>query len=148
MTSKVRYPKRVTVYVTTELLHKLTQLRDQRGAKESIPDVVRDAIRVYVDEQEQIIGSRRHFQKALREDIQTLAQQIEALHAETFQHQVFSVIMTANGLAALLSQQTGKAVTCETVLRAAAAPGINLAEQVAGLMQRIQNRVNGEGAGQ
>ncbi len=147
MKSKVRYPKRLTVYVTQELLHKLEQLRDQRSPKDTIPDVVREALRAYVDEQEQIIGSRRHFQKVLREDIRALYQdlqaQMETFHNEAFRNQVFSVILTANGIAAMLTRQTGQAVSCETVLRAAAAPGVNLAEQVANLMIRVQNRVLG-----
>lgn len=75
MPTHTKYPKRLNVYVTAEMQRKLTQIRDQRGPQVTVPDVVREAIRLYVDDQEQIIGSRRHFQKTLREEIE-LAQRV------------------------------------------------------------------------
>ena len=70
MPDQKKYPKRLNVYVTAEMQRKLVQIRDQRGPQASLPEVVREAIRLYIDDQEQVIGSRRHFQKTLREEVQ------------------------------------------------------------------------------
>ncbi len=64
-----RFEARLNVYVSSELQRKLEQIRDQRGPKVTVPDLVREAIRLYIDNEEEIIGSRRHFQRGLRETI-------------------------------------------------------------------------------
>jgi hypothetical protein len=66
-----RYPKRLNIYITAEMQRKLIQVRDGRGPQATVPEVVREALRVFLDDQEQVIGSRRHFQKTLREEIET-----------------------------------------------------------------------------
>jgi Arc/MetJ-type ribon-helix-helix transcriptional regulator len=64
-----RFEARLNVYVSAEMQRKLEQLRDQRGPQTTVPDVVREAIRLYIDNEEEIIGSRRHFQRSLREHL-------------------------------------------------------------------------------
>ncbi len=64
-----RFDARLNVYVSLEIQRKLEQLRDQRGPQTTVPDLVREAIRLYIDNEEEIIGSRRHFQRGLRETI-------------------------------------------------------------------------------
>ena len=70
MTDRKRFTKRINVYVTVEMQSKLEQISDQRGAQMTVPDVVREAVRLYLDDQEQVIGSRRHFQKTLRDEME------------------------------------------------------------------------------
>lgn len=67
MADKKKYDYRLNVYVTAELQRKLEQVRDQRGPKVTVPDIVREALRQYLDYEEDVIGSRRHFQRNLRE---------------------------------------------------------------------------------
>jgi len=69
MSEPKRFEARLNVYVTAAMQHKLEQLRDQRGPQVTVPDLVREAIRQYLDNEEEIIGSRRHFQRGLRETI-------------------------------------------------------------------------------
>src|SRR5260370_30575232 len=57
----------LSFYVTEELHNKLELLRQKRGKRATISDVSRDALRNYVDQQENIIGSRAHFNKTVRE---------------------------------------------------------------------------------
>lgn len=76
MSDQKKYDYRLNVYVTHELQHKLEQIRDQRGPKVTVPDIVREALRQYVDQEEDIIGSRRHFQRHLREVIESAKQEL------------------------------------------------------------------------
>lgn len=65
-----RFDARLNIYVSAEVQRKLEQLRDQRGPRATIPDLVREAIRQYIDNAEDIIGSRRHFQRSLRDTVE------------------------------------------------------------------------------
>ena len=69
MVEHKRFESRLNVYISAELQRKLEQIRDQRGPKVTVPDIAREAIRMYIDNEEEIIGSRRHFQRGLRETI-------------------------------------------------------------------------------
>ena len=76
MVEHKRFESRLNVYISAELQRKLEQIRDQRGPKVTVPDIVREAIRLYIDNEEEIIGSRRHFQRGLRENIDTVKDEI------------------------------------------------------------------------
>ena len=69
MVEHKRFDARLNIYVSAELQHKLEQIRDQRGPKVTVPDIVREAVRMYIDNEEEVIGSRRHFQRNLRDSI-------------------------------------------------------------------------------
>ena len=56
------FPKRLTVQVTEAMDDRLEQVA--RGRDEAKAEVVRAALRAFLDEQEDLIGSRRHFTKA------------------------------------------------------------------------------------
>ena len=56
------YPKRLTVQVTEAMEDRLEQVA--RGRDEAKAEVVRTALRAFLDEQEDVIGSRKHFTKA------------------------------------------------------------------------------------
>ena len=66
---------RCTVFISAELNQRLAQLQKPH-AKHRITraDLIRDAIRRYLDEQSDLIGSRRHFQKSFQERIDRLEQ--------------------------------------------------------------------------
>ena len=56
------FPKRLTVQVTEAMDDRLEQVA--RGRDEAKAEVVRAALRTFLDEQEDVIGSRKHFTKA------------------------------------------------------------------------------------
>ncbi|MCK6578389.1 MAG: ribbon-helix-helix domain-containing protein [Anaerolineae bacterium] len=56
------FPKRLTVQVTEAMDDRLEQVA--RGRDEAKAEVVRAALRAFLDEQEDVIGSRKHFTKA------------------------------------------------------------------------------------
>jgi Arc/MetJ-type ribon-helix-helix transcriptional regulator len=76
MVERKRFEARLNVYVSAELQRKLEQVRDQRGPRVTVPDLVREAIRQYLDNEEEIIGSRRHFQRGLRETIDAAKEEL------------------------------------------------------------------------
>ncbi len=143
MTSPKRFSKRLNIYVTAEMLRKLEQIRDQRGPQETVPDVVRNAIRLFIDDQEQIIGSRRHFQKMLREDLTEvethLLERIGDAQIEILWGQIYGLVAALHALAALVSRVAGQQVTFETLLRQAVTPTTQHWARVFKLMQYVRN---------
>jgi Arc/MetJ-type ribon-helix-helix transcriptional regulator len=60
--NRLEYPRRLSVQVTEAMDDRLEQVA--RGRDEAKAEVVRAALRVFLDEQEDLIGSRKHFTKA------------------------------------------------------------------------------------
>ncbi|MAU11779.1 MAG: hypothetical protein CL607_18280 [Anaerolineaceae bacterium] len=58
--------------MTQEMRDRLTLLVSKYPRDMTEADLIREAIRRYLDEQEDLIGSRRHFQKSLRERVDSL----------------------------------------------------------------------------
>lgn len=58
--------------MTPNMRDRLTQLVSKQPRDVTEADLIREAIRQYLDEQEDLIGSRRHFQKSLRERVDSL----------------------------------------------------------------------------
>src|SRR4051794_10931348 len=63
---KTKYPVRHTVNITEDMDVRLQLILSKQGRDTSLNDVFRTAIRQYLDDQEDIIGSRRHFSKSLQ----------------------------------------------------------------------------------
>ncbi len=61
-----------TVYLTKEMCAQLDQLALRRGEGCKTNDLVREALRAYLDDQVAILGSRRHFQKTFQARIDEL----------------------------------------------------------------------------
>ncbi len=59
--SKSQFTNRLTVHITGAMDVRLEQIASQRD--EAKAEVVRAALRAYLDEQEDLIGSRKHFTK-------------------------------------------------------------------------------------
>ena len=63
---------RRSITMTPEMRDRLTQIVSQHPRDTCEADVIRAAIRAYLDEQEDLIGSRRHFQKSMQERLDRL----------------------------------------------------------------------------
>lgn len=70
--SRVEYPRRLSVQITTAMDDRLEQVA--RGRDEAKAEVVRAALRAFLDDQEDVIGSRKHFTKQFQRRIDTLEQ--------------------------------------------------------------------------
>lgn len=60
--NRTEYPQRLSVQITAAMDNRLEQVA--RGRDEPKAEVVRAALRAFLDEQEDVIGSRKHFTKA------------------------------------------------------------------------------------
>mgnify|MGYP001250039134 FL=1 len=77
--NRSEYPKRLSVQVTKAMDDRLEQVA--RGRDEAKSEVVRAALRAFLDEQEDVIGSRKHFTKAFGRRIDHLERLLVTLMA-------------------------------------------------------------------
>ncbi len=61
-----------SITMTQEMRDRLVLLVSKQPRDTTEADVIREAIRLYLDNQEDIIGSRKHFQKSLQERLDKL----------------------------------------------------------------------------
>lgn len=59
--NKTHYTSRISVHITEAMSQRLDQIAIQRD--EAKAEIVRAALRAYLDQQEDLIGSRKHFTK-------------------------------------------------------------------------------------
>jgi predicted DNA-binding protein len=63
---------RRSIGMTQEMRDRLAQLVSKQPRNTTEADLIREAIRLYLDDQEDLIGSRKHFQKSLQVRIDQL----------------------------------------------------------------------------
>jgi len=63
---------RRSISMTPEMRDLLAQIVAKHGREVKEVDLIRDAIRQYLDEQSDVVGSRRHFQKSLQRRLDKL----------------------------------------------------------------------------
>ena len=63
---------RRSLSMTPDMRDHLAQMVSKQPRNVTEADLIRQAIRQYLDEQEDLIGSRKHFQKSLRERVDQL----------------------------------------------------------------------------
>jgi Arc/MetJ-type ribon-helix-helix transcriptional regulator len=71
-TERVRHTVRYTVSVTPAMDERLKQLLSKQDREVSMSDLCRIALRQYIDDQEDQIGSKRHFSKSLQTQLEAL----------------------------------------------------------------------------
>src|SRR5690606_23956009 len=76
--------------MTPEMAQRLTQIASTKPRNFSEADLIREAIRRYLDEQEDLTGSRKHFQRSFRERIDRLEE------AVTFQLNVLIYLLASD----------------------------------------------------
>jgi predicted DNA-binding protein len=68
--AKAQYTNRLTVHITGAMENRLEQIAHQRDEPKA--EVVRAALRAYLDQQEDLIGSRKHFTKMFQRRVDYL----------------------------------------------------------------------------
>ncbi|MCC6565491.1 MAG: hypothetical protein IT298_06995 [Chloroflexi bacterium] len=63
---------RRSINITPEMRDMLAQIAAKQGRDITEADLIRDAIRLYLDQQADLVGSRRHFQKSLQAQLERL----------------------------------------------------------------------------
>lgn len=115
--------KRLTVTVTNETRYKLDQILQSRPRSTSMNDILLEAISVYLNEQEDLIGSRQHFNR-------TFQRSMTQLENEVIRHMNLIVFLTASGLAQL-AQLNGNLEQSSTLVN----PGWYLKLGVEGMLR-------------
>ena len=83
--SKPLFTERLSVGITPEMdkyLEDLATVRTRRGKPMSKSDLIREAIRAYMDTQEDLTGSRKQIAKSLDGKLQALIESVEAVQEQ------------------------------------------------------------------
>jgi hypothetical protein len=108
-----------TIYLSKEMCTQLDQLALRRGQGCKTNDLIREALRGFLDEQAEVMASRRHFQKSFQARIDQLETAlIQAQQLGLFFIQV-AIQLQAIGLAHLISLIGRNLVTPQQLIQRA-----------------------------
>lgn len=111
---------RRSISMTPEMRDLLAQIAAKRGREVSENDIIRDAIRQYLDQQADVVGSRRHFQRSLQARLDRLENTL-----------TFQMLMLTYLLATVLGDESDEAI--HEAMAAARRNGEALLKQIAEL---------------
>jgi uncharacterized coiled-coil protein SlyX len=111
---------RRSISMTPEMRELLAQITAKRGRDVTENDIIRDAIRHYLDQQADVVGSRRHFQRSLQARLDRLESTL------TFQMLILTFLM-----ATVLGDESNEAI--QEAVAAARRSGDGLLKQIAAL---------------
>jgi Arc/MetJ-type ribon-helix-helix transcriptional regulator len=103
---------RRSVAMTPQLRARLQQLIDKQDKDITEAEIIRQAIREYLDRQEDITGSKTHFRKAFQGRIDELQDDLEF-------HLHVIIALIAHGLAVMLPVFTEQPITTLDLIQAA-----------------------------
>lgn len=93
------FTERYTLNVTEDMDKRLKQVLDAKPRDVKMNDLLREAIRYYLDEQEDLVGSKRHFSKSLQN-------RIDQLEGKLLFYLNILIYMVAAGLAVIIQAVT------------------------------------------
>ena len=111
---------RRSISMTPEMRDLLAQIAAKHGRDVTENDLIRDAIRHYLDQQSDVVGSRRHFQRSLQARLDRLESTL------TFQMLMLTYLLTT-----VLGDESGEAI--DEAMATAARDGEALLKQIAAL---------------
>jgi len=103
---------RRSVAMTPQLRARLQQLIDKQDREITEAEIIRQAIREYLDRQEDITGSKAHFRKTFQDRIDLLQNDLEF-------HLHVIIALLAHGLAVMLPVFTEQPITPLELIQAA-----------------------------
>jgi Arc/MetJ-type ribon-helix-helix transcriptional regulator len=103
---------RRSIAMTPQLRARLQQLLDKQGKEVTEADLIRQAIREFLDRQEDIAGSKAHFRKTFQERIDVLETRL------SFRLDIL-LALVAHGLAVMLPVFIEQPITPEELIQAA-----------------------------
>ena len=111
---------RRSISMTPEMRDLLAQIAAKHGRDVTENDLIRDAIRHYLDQQSDVVGSRRHFQRSLQARLDRLESTL-----------TFQMLMLTFLMATVLGDESGEAI--DEAMASAARDGEALLKQIAAL---------------
>ncbi len=124
-----------TVYLTEAMCVQLDQLATRRGQGCKPNDLIREALRAFLDDQAEVMASRRHFQKGFQARIDLMEGNI-LQRDETLAFYLNVLIqMLAFGLAHLLSSMSKRQIAPQQLIQKAV---VEARKEEALLAQQVQ----------
>jgi Arc/MetJ-type ribon-helix-helix transcriptional regulator len=114
---------RRSVAMTPQMRKRLQQLLEKQTRDVTEADLIRQAIREYLDRQEDVVGSRAHFRKAFQDRIDELQDDLEF-------HLHVIIALLAHGLAVMLPIFTEQPITTLELIQAAIVSAQQNAESI------------------
>ena len=120
--SKTRYTSRVSVHVTPAMSDRLDQIAIMRDEPKA--EIVRQALRNYLDQQEDVLGSRKHFTKMFQRRV-------------TYIERLLSVLISVNVQSHHILQERvqKRSVSLSDVLSEAVYAGIEFEDELYTLVE-------------
>lgn len=122
---------RRSVAMTPQLRARLQQLLDKQGKEVTEADLIRQAIREFLDQQEDIAGSRAHFR-------QTFQARINELQTDLIFHLDVLLELLAYGLAVMLPVFTEQPITAAELIQAAIVAARRESETIRAQMDAVR----------
>lgn len=117
------YTVQRSIYLTPEMWDTLSQLARQRGREVTEVVLIREAVSLYIDQQADVISSRRHFQKSLQDRLDGLEARLNAHGAQQFHTLRFYlhvlIHLFAYSLAYMVTVVSRKEVTAQQLVQRA-----------------------------
>ncbi len=130
--TRTQYSIRYSVSVSSEMDERLKQILGKQDRRTSMNDLVRLALRQYIDDQEDVIGSRRHFSKSLQNRVDDL----EGLVVFYLNVLIF---LLASSLAVLIQATTGDTkIQSISLIRTAIASALRDGPQLSKQIQAVR----------
>ncbi len=108
---------RRSINITPEMRDLLAQIAARHGRDVKENDLIRDAIRQYLDQQADVVGSRRHFQRSLQSRLDRLESTL-----------TFQMLMLIFLMSTVLGDESGEAI--EEAMDTALSQGDTLLKQI------------------
>ncbi len=130
--TRTQYSIRYSVSVSPDMDERLKQILGKQDRRTSMNDLVRVALRQYIDDQEDVIGSRRHFSKSLQNRVDDL----EGLVVFYLNVLIF---LLASSLAVLIQATTGDTkIQSISLIRTAIASALRDGPQLSKQIQAVR----------
>src|SRR4051812_24981851 len=108
-----------TVYLTREMCSQLDQLALRRGQGCKGNDLIREALRAFLDEQAEVMASRSHFQKSFQARIDQFDSEVQEVHRLLLFYLNVIVQLNALGLSYLLTSVSRTQVPSQQLIQRA-----------------------------
>ncbi len=129
--TRTQYSIRYSVSVTPEMDERLKQILGKQDRRTSMNDLVRLALRQYIDDQEDVIGSRRHFSKSLQN-------RVDDLEGLVVFYLNILIFLFASSLAVLIQATTGDTkIQSISLIRTAIASALRDGPQLSKQIQAV-----------
>jgi len=139
--TRERHPFPLSVRVTATMKAKLDQILEGRPRSVAMNDLILEALDLYLEQQEDVIGSRLHFNR-------TLQTRLNKLEAELNRLSMLMIFTMANGFATVMQGAVSGQRSAQTVhggfyiksgVESFIAEGSQLAEQLQNIQQSMDS---------